>query len=88
MSLPDDYGPCRCCGSLTDSGVCSAACADQLDAELRQRSWPECEGCDACLPCVRLVGEGTALGETAQCHHCRGVSPGECVDCDDEGMAS
>ncbi len=31
MSLPEDYKPCRHCGQLTDSGVCSSECADALD---------------------------------------------------------
>lgn len=31
MSSSEDYRPCRNCGTLTDSGVCSAECAHDLD---------------------------------------------------------
>jgi hypothetical protein len=34
MSMCDEYRPCRHCGELTDTGCCSDACADALDAEV------------------------------------------------------
>lgn len=32
MSSREEYGPCRNCGTLTDSGCCSPECARALDS--------------------------------------------------------
>jgi hypothetical protein len=37
MSLAEDYRPCRNCGTLTDSGVCSYECVRELEYVEEQR---------------------------------------------------
>jgi hypothetical protein len=56
--MREDYQPCRACGSLTDSGVCSAYCADQLEFEkqAQREEDGECTNCgvklcDSCQQC-------------------------------------
>lgn len=77
MSLYEDYQPCRNCGCLTDSGVCSAACADELDAAAAERqaaAWAAlglctncgeqpCATCGRCHDCDNLEDH---LGDSAQ----------------------
>ncbi len=60
MSLPEDYKPCRHCGQLTDSGVCSSECARALDVAKGHKCWmcdepcgcdemnADCEACALC----------------------------------------
>jgi hypothetical protein len=62
MSDYDDSRPCRACGTLTDSGVCSDRCARDLDATCRYCGdrcdcpWDtkahdggSCDGCSTCV---------------------------------------
>lgn len=50
----EEYRPCRNCGSLTDSGVCSDRCASDLDAA---RMFKER------LAAGQIDEEGTELGD-------------------------
>jgi hypothetical protein len=33
MTMASEYRPCRICGNLTDTGVCSEACVRELEAD-------------------------------------------------------
>jgi len=33
MTMPEEYRPCQNCGTLTDTGCCSASCEQELEAE-------------------------------------------------------
>jgi hypothetical protein len=66
MSLAGDYRPCLNCGAMTDSGVCSQACVDDLDRERDERqraAWIDAGRCEHCG------------GDLCPVHH-------TCLDCD------
>ena len=65
MSTAEDYRPCRACGSLTDSLVCSQQCADDLDEQARQKIEHERAAAGQCTNCGEPI-----CSDCGGCHDC------------------
>jgi hypothetical protein len=74
MSMDEDYRPCRACGALTDSIVCSEDCADELRRARDDAKHAEREAAGLCPYCGEIP--------CPTCQHCH-----DCDDCTDAVIA-
>ncbi len=72
MSMDEDYRPCRACGTLTDSVVCSQQCADDLDEIDRHAIEHERAAAGLCTNC----GE-RPCSTCGRCHDCEDLDEHE-----------